>query len=263
MAAVWTKNEVLASKRRFTLLVTSWLDGSKAPRGTDFTGFVYIAKGTPDYVAFLGTLVNKRRPLTFAAAAFTADHTTEQFTLAGHNLETGDGPFTVSSDDTLPTGLAAATNYWIIRVDDDVFQLATSPEDAYAGTEVEIDDNGVGSHTLTGATPHRGIDGQWTGEATQAETNFDGAEAEIAILGHASYEAYTTVNMQGDDAWGGELESGHTRDDGLRLILRNLTAKFSKVGNVYTWRDLADTKDSHHGTVTSAGRIDAVIDDAT
>lgn len=83
------------------------------------------------------------------AKTFTATAATDIVTIAAHGLKTGDGPFTASSDDTLPAGLAAATNYWAIYVSDGTIKLASSYANALDGTAVDITDAGTGVHTLT------------------------------------------------------------------------------------------------------------------
>lgn len=267
MGARWQKNELTQSKRRCDLRPASAALGSVAPRETDFTGYVYITQDGVDYVLGVGTVANKRRALVVADDVFTATHGTDTLTAVAHGLETGDGPFWISnSGGSLPTLLTNATNYWIIRVDDDNFQLALSLALAYAGTEQAFDDNGTGTHTISDvATTQRGVDGEFTYTATQAETNYDTAEIAVSILGHATYEGYTTVEISGlsDDLGGVELESGITRDDAWRILLRGEIALYSKTGNDYVIRDIADSKDSHHGTVTTIGRTVAVIDDPT
>lgn len=53
-----------------------------------------------------------------------------------------------STDDTMPGGLAAATVYWAIRVDDAHIQVATSKANAIGGTQINITTQGAGTHTL-------------------------------------------------------------------------------------------------------------------
>ena len=79
---------------------------------------------------------------------FTADNATDRLTATAHGMATGDGPFEVSSAGTLPTGLAASTNYWCIRVDDNTLQVASSLANAKSGTAVTFSDDGTGTHTL-------------------------------------------------------------------------------------------------------------------
>ena len=54
---------------------------------------------------------------------------------------------------TLPAGLATATDYYVIRVSDTTFKLATSYANAVAGTAINITDAGTGTHTVTWLLP--------------------------------------------------------------------------------------------------------------
>lgn len=86
---------------------------------------------------------------TIADDDFTATHATETFTATAHGLVTGDGPIRLTnSGGALPAGLATGTDYYVIRVDADNFKLATTRENAWAGTNVLITGNGTGTHTL-------------------------------------------------------------------------------------------------------------------
>lgn len=80
---------------------------------------------------------------------FTADNTTEQLTATAHGMITGDGPFQLSnSGGALPTGLAAATDYWAIFISTSIIQVASSRLNAEAGTPVAFSDDGTGTHTI-------------------------------------------------------------------------------------------------------------------
>lgn len=54
---------------------------------------------------------------------------------------------------TLPTGLALATDYWLVRVSATTARVATSLANAIAGTVVAFTDAGVGTHTVTMQMP--------------------------------------------------------------------------------------------------------------
>lgn len=111
--------------------------------------------------AFPGTVIAQKQGVT----AFHAN-TTSTFTAdAGTDIMTG-GSFTttanttgvavtVSSTGTLPAGLSAGTNYFVIRVDQGAgtFKLATNITNADAGTAINITDNGTGTHTVTTINP--------------------------------------------------------------------------------------------------------------
>lgn len=84
------------------------------------------------------------------ASASDIDHTTETFTKVAHGFQTG-LKVALTTSNTLPTGLSA-TDYYIIKVTDDTFQIASSAANASAGTEVTFTSNGVGTQTFTPAS---------------------------------------------------------------------------------------------------------------
>jgi hypothetical protein len=91
--------------------------------------------------------------LVVADLVFTAEADDDTATSVGHGLLTGDGPIRVAnSGGALPTGISAATDYWIIKVTDDTFQFAATKALALAGTELTLDDDGTGTQTLSDTT---------------------------------------------------------------------------------------------------------------
>ena len=80
------------------------------------------------------------------------DTGTEKLTMADHQFQTGSLIRLVGGD--LPTGLAASTDYWVIRSDDDDFQLATSHANAIAGTAINITGAGSGTQEVHHLPPH-------------------------------------------------------------------------------------------------------------
>ena len=54
---------------------------------------------------------------------------------------------------TLPAGLSLATDYYVIKVSDTTFMLATSYANAVAGTQINITDAGTGTHTASWLLP--------------------------------------------------------------------------------------------------------------
>lgn len=80
-------------------------------------------------------------------STFTADAGTDILTHTNINLM----PYTrvqLSTSGTLPAGLAAATNYYVIKVTDLTCKLATSYANAVAGTAINITDAGSGTHNI-------------------------------------------------------------------------------------------------------------------
>lgn len=87
-----------------------------------------------------------------AFSTFTADASTDICTHSNINLM----PYTrvqVSTTTTLPAGLAAATDYYVIKVTDTTIKLATSYANAVAGTAINITDAGTGTHTINTLLP--------------------------------------------------------------------------------------------------------------
>lgn len=81
---------------------------------------------------------------TISAAA----NATEQLTVTAHNLATGNGPVRLTGAD-LPLGLSTGVDYWVIRVDANTIQVASSETNANDSTAVAFSDDGSGAMTLT------------------------------------------------------------------------------------------------------------------
>lgn len=84
---------------------------------------------------------------------FTADASTDIITMTStannpSNILTGTR-VQLTTTTTLPAGLALATNYYVIRVTDSTFKLATTYANAVAGTAINITDAGTGTHTMS------------------------------------------------------------------------------------------------------------------
>ena len=87
-----------------------------------------------------------------AFSTFTADAGTDICTHTNINLL----PYSrvqVSTTTTLPAGLSAATNYFVIKVTDTTCKLATSYANAVAGTAIDITSTGTGTHTINTLLP--------------------------------------------------------------------------------------------------------------
>lgn len=88
---------------------------------------------------------------------FTADAGTDIMTFSStanipSNLLTGTRTRCTTSG-TLPAGLSLATDYYYIKVTDSTYKLATSYNNAIAGTAINITDAGSGTHTLNWLLP--------------------------------------------------------------------------------------------------------------
>jgi hypothetical protein len=90
-------------------------------------------------------------------ATFTADDTTDICTYTSttsipSNILTGTR-VRLTTTTTLPAGLATATDYYVIKVSDTTFKLATSYANAVAGTAINITSTGTGTHTINWLLP--------------------------------------------------------------------------------------------------------------
>lgn len=82
-----------------------------------------------------------------AAGTFTCA-TTDICTFTAHGYVTG-LKVQVSTTTTLPTGLSASTDYFVIKLTANTFSLASSLVLAQAGTAIDITGAGSGTHTIT------------------------------------------------------------------------------------------------------------------
>lgn len=87
---------------------------------------------------------------TFTASSGTLTYTST--TNIPSNMLTGTR-VQLTTTTTLPAGLATATNYYVIRVNDTTCKLASSYANAIAGTFVNTTDAGTGTHTISRLLP--------------------------------------------------------------------------------------------------------------
>lgn len=87
---------------------------------------------------------------------YTPDQATDQLAITGHGFFSGDGPARVATVGTLPAGLSASTDYWLIRQDANTLRLATTRALAIATTpDVTFTTNGTGTQQLSISLPFR------------------------------------------------------------------------------------------------------------
>lgn len=101
---------------------------------------------------------------------FTADAGTDVLTVPSNNsLYTGAVVQASNSGGGLPGGLAAATNYYWLRLGATTGKVATSLANAHAGTAIDITSAGTGTHTLTMSLTSRAL-GEHLGEEAHVST---------------------------------------------------------------------------------------------
>lgn len=94
--------------------------------------------------------------------AFTAVAATNLITAAGHARINGD-KVRVSSTTTLPGGLSANTDYFVISMSGNTFKLSLTS----GGTEIDITSTGTGTHTLGTAVSDLVTNKIYPGQAPQ------------------------------------------------------------------------------------------------
>jgi hypothetical protein len=88
-------------------------------------------------------------PTAVAVAHTAITVAAKTVTKTAHGLATG-MKVQVTSDDTLPTGYTALTDFFVVRTDADTFQLSDTEAHAIAGTNiVDPVNQGAGTHTFT------------------------------------------------------------------------------------------------------------------
>jgi hypothetical protein len=134
------------------------------------------------------------------AFSFAANAATDQITIAGHGLVTGDGPAAVRNvGGALPGGLVALTDYWVIRVDANTLKLATSNSNALAGTAIDLTTTGSGTNLLEIGIPYRRprtyVAGVSQIKSADLNANFDSWSSLHALLTGQSQSLWSGVNL--------------------------------------------------------------------
>lgn len=132
---------------------------------------------------------------------------------------------------TLPTGIALATDYYVIRVSATTIKLATSLANAIAGTAIDITAAGSGTHTLTHSLTVRAI-GEKGGEEAHAMVGTENGPHNHGVTdpghvhnvtGFANFVASTSSNAAYDDLQprGGGVLSGHVISNTTGISIQN------------------------------------------
>lgn len=141
--------------------------GVHALASDDFYGaLVYISSDTPGFTGGVGSVAwtaaidntawdprdggpTQRFWLgpSYTFATSDVNTTNDTITKTAHGRLNGEGPFYLSSSNTLPGGSAALTKYWFNVVDANTYRLSTSRANALANVYVNLTTQGVGTHT--------------------------------------------------------------------------------------------------------------------
>lgn len=140
-------------------------------------------------------------------------------TWTGHGLATGNSVTFTNSGGALPTGVAANTQYWITRLDNDTFKLSTSTYNVGAGTFVNTSGSQSGTHT--GHQPQA----RATALALQ-----DGVYCKNGALTRLYLGTFmTTSTTTTEDSYGGASQAG-----GKRFLWNNYNRVRRHIGVIDT-----------------------------
>jgi hypothetical protein len=90
-------------------------------------------------------------PLVVGDTVESVDAGADTLTLTAHGLLTGDGPIRIVSTGTVPGGLVAATDYWVIKIGADTIKLAASFPDSINTVPIDLTSAGTGTITIASA----------------------------------------------------------------------------------------------------------------
>ena len=128
------------------------------------------------------------------ASATDIANATDTFTKTAHGFLTG-LVVRATTSGVLPTGLAVATDYFVIVVTANTFKLASSLVNANAGTAINITDDGTGNQTLTPSALASGVvkvqasnDGTSWADVTGATLNVTATGPYIINVTDAGYK---------------------------------------------------------------------------
>lgn len=142
------------------------------------------------------------RALVVADFTFTGEADDDLLTATAHGLQTGDGPVRVSnSGGALPTGLAADTDYYVIRASANTFSLATTRENAIAGTAINLTADGSGTHTLSDTASTKRLTVAADGIDTDSDTGATLAPGVWTALDIVTDEDAILDPADGDELW--------------------------------------------------------------
>lgn len=134
-------------KRRLLVsdTVTVNLSGSTAPYYVDLTSAMANFGLMPDYLAY-GDVFHTPAEQTFPFSAVNTS--SDRISITSHGFYTGLKVRFITTD-TLPSPLVAGTDYYIIAEAVNTIKVATTSDNAFAGTAIDFTTQGAGTNTVT------------------------------------------------------------------------------------------------------------------
>ena len=164
---------------------------------------------------------------TKTLATSGVDVSNDRITLTGHGYATGDVVTYDANGGTAIAGLADATSYHVIRVDDNTISLATSASNASGGTTIDITGTGNNTQTFTsesiGTTSTVATSDVTTSTPTVATTAVSTANDTITLSSHG----YSTGDVVKYSAESGTAIAGLT--DGVEYFVISVDANTFKL----------------------------------
>ena len=121
------------------------LDGSPGSNGS--VSFQIGANASQSITMNFGNFQTKYAAVTYATGAVT--NGSDKFTLSNHGFVVGDQVYYEAQGGTAVGGLSDTTSYWVTAVSGNDFKLATSYDNAIAGTVQALSGDGNNAQTLT------------------------------------------------------------------------------------------------------------------
>lgn len=143
---------------------------------------------------------------------------TDTITITANGYTTG-LKLRVSSTGTLPAGLAAATDYFVIVVTANTFKLASSLSNANAGTAIDITTSGTAAATITFTCT------ALAGATVKLQGTLDGTTWADIANSSTSITGTTTILWNVDAPYYSSVRVVHAMTAGMLTVATNVTVK--------------------------------------
>ncbi|HEY8560525.1 MAG TPA: hypothetical protein VIL74_09120 [Pyrinomonadaceae bacterium] len=112
-----------------------------------FNNVLYTVTAVDTVSTFQSVTVNTTVPACdmVSCAASAVDASGNSFNVPAHGFATGAGIVIYTPDGTVPSGLDNLGRYWVIKIDDDHFRLASTRALALANTPIDLTTQGTGT----------------------------------------------------------------------------------------------------------------------
>ena len=123
------------------------IDQIPALRPFNITSVASTAERLAIEDANAGDIAIETTATTFQVASASFNTSNEQITIASHGTNTGD-LLTYTQGSSAVQGLSTGVDYYVIKIDDNTIQLATTPSNASSNQAIDLQSQGSGTHQL-------------------------------------------------------------------------------------------------------------------